>query len=265
MGNLSDDIVKYKNGEMSPQEMHALEKKALVDPFLAEALEGLEGISSNELTDDISTIKKKVTKRKKILFTPLRIAAGIGLLLGSAFLIYQVVPKPETIALKMEKPKPESKNAESENAGSGGQTKAATDEKAFDQSGASKVEEQKRKAERPVQESDKPKSPLKQEEQPSAKIQLSEPKIENSEAEITSPVQQAPALDLAAQEQQVKTAEDQKAKEVTGLGQKVAGAKAISAETKKNSFGASEVQRSAAPPMTKIELPKSISGQVVFL
>src|SRR5712672_4784034 len=119
MGNLSDDIIKYKKGEMSSQEMHALEKKALVDPFLAEALEGLEGISSKVLTDEISILDNRVTKRKKILFTPLRIAAGIGLLLGSVLFIYQLVPKPDTIALKMEKPKPENKNAEEE-AGSGG-------------------------------------------------------------------------------------------------------------------------------------------------
>src|SRR5882672_11451129 len=147
MGSLSDDIIKYKKGEMSSQEMHALEKKALVDPFLAEALEGVEGISSKALTDDISFLDNRVTKRKKILFTPLRIAAGIGLLLGSVLLIYQLVPKPETIALKMEKPKPESKDADGENADSGSQSKGTINEKAVNQSGTPKIESQKQEGE----------------------------------------------------------------------------------------------------------------------
>ena len=45
MNNLSDDIIKHKKGELSPKEMHALERKALSDPFLADALEGADEIS----------------------------------------------------------------------------------------------------------------------------------------------------------------------------------------------------------------------------
>src|SRR5580698_1120684 len=36
------DIQKYLNGEMSAREMHDLEKTALDDPFLADAIEGME-------------------------------------------------------------------------------------------------------------------------------------------------------------------------------------------------------------------------------
>ena len=35
-----DDIERYYSGKMSPVEMHQLEKAAMEDPFLADALEG---------------------------------------------------------------------------------------------------------------------------------------------------------------------------------------------------------------------------------
>ena len=40
MGDLRNDIERYSKGELSPAEMHELERKALSDPFLADALEG---------------------------------------------------------------------------------------------------------------------------------------------------------------------------------------------------------------------------------
>src|SRR5690349_4575054 len=38
----AEDIALYLAGKMSPAQMHALEKAALSDPFLADALEGME-------------------------------------------------------------------------------------------------------------------------------------------------------------------------------------------------------------------------------
>jgi TonB family protein len=105
MGNLQDDIVKYKKGELGPKEMHALERKALSDPFLAEALEGLENISSEDLHKDVEELNRRILKEKKtILFTPLRVAAGVILVSASIFILYQLVPKQEIVALKTEKP-----------------------------------------------------------------------------------------------------------------------------------------------------------------
>src|SRR6266581_638120 len=104
MSNLQDDIIKYRKGELGPKEMHALEKKALSDPFLAEALEGIENISSKDLSNDVEQLNKKILKgEKSVLFTPLRIAAGVILVAGSIFLFYQLTPKHETLALKTEK------------------------------------------------------------------------------------------------------------------------------------------------------------------
>ena len=51
MADLKADIEKYLNGKLSPSEMHALEKKALDDPFLAEALEVQQGCRGSAKDD----------------------------------------------------------------------------------------------------------------------------------------------------------------------------------------------------------------------
>ena len=43
-GFTAGDFERYHNGSMSPLEMHQLEKAAMEDPFLADALEGYEEI-----------------------------------------------------------------------------------------------------------------------------------------------------------------------------------------------------------------------------
>ncbi|HTH54535.1 MAG TPA: TonB family protein [Cyclobacteriaceae bacterium] len=104
MNNLRDDIIKYKNGELTAKEMHALEKKALNDPFLADALEGIENVSTESLAEDIADLNQKILKPKKtVLFTPLRIAAGVILAAASIIVFYQWPTKNESIALKKEK------------------------------------------------------------------------------------------------------------------------------------------------------------------
>lgn len=63
MTKWEDDIRRYHSGEMSPQEQHALEKKALSDPFLAEALEGFGLVSPLEFSDDLKDLTSKIDKR----------------------------------------------------------------------------------------------------------------------------------------------------------------------------------------------------------
>jgi hypothetical protein len=48
-GFTASDIERYYSGKMSPQERHALEKAALDDPFLADALEGYTFTIKNRL------------------------------------------------------------------------------------------------------------------------------------------------------------------------------------------------------------------------
>ena len=64
MTDYSNDIEKYLNGKLTPAEMHALEKKALSDPFLAEALEGAEHIGGAEFSKDVIALNENILKRK---------------------------------------------------------------------------------------------------------------------------------------------------------------------------------------------------------
>src|SRR4051812_8016048 len=89
MADLSNDIEKYRKGELSPSQMHALEKKALNDPFLADALDGSDEISAEAFSKDISELNTRITtSRKKTLWTPLRVAAGIFLIVGASSIMY---------------------------------------------------------------------------------------------------------------------------------------------------------------------------------
>ncbi len=56
------DIEKYHKGLLSSEEMHQLEKAALDDPFLADALEGY-GISLVNATKDVSDLEKRLAER----------------------------------------------------------------------------------------------------------------------------------------------------------------------------------------------------------
>lgn len=76
MTKWEDDIRKYHSGEMSPQEQHALEKRALNDPFLAEALEGSELISPTEFSEDIKDLSSKIENRSQKSKDDLRVAAS---------------------------------------------------------------------------------------------------------------------------------------------------------------------------------------------
>ena len=104
MADYRDDIEKYRKDELTSAEMHALEKKALTDPFLADALEGAESISSHDFSVDLLEIDQKILSKrnKSVWFTPLRIAAGIILVIGSAFLIYTFNQTDEQLSLQKE-------------------------------------------------------------------------------------------------------------------------------------------------------------------
>lgn len=63
MADLNNDIEKYLRGELSPAEMHALEQKALQDPFLAEALEGAEHAAPEEFSVDLRLIRQSLKEK----------------------------------------------------------------------------------------------------------------------------------------------------------------------------------------------------------
>ncbi|HUS02483.1 MAG TPA: carboxypeptidase-like regulatory domain-containing protein [Chitinophagaceae bacterium] len=91
------DFERYHSGKMSAREMHALEKAALEDPFLADALEGYA--YTDTPVKDIAHIKEKlfVKKKKKSVFFLiskqnqwLRIAAIFILITGIGYMAYLV-------------------------------------------------------------------------------------------------------------------------------------------------------------------------------
>ncbi len=94
------DIEKYQQGLLSPAEMHALEKAALEDPFLADAMEGYAHAGA-ALQTDLDDLKKRLAQRMeektKVIpmggagrssFPWMRAAAMIGVLAGAGTLAY---------------------------------------------------------------------------------------------------------------------------------------------------------------------------------
>ncbi len=94
------DIEKYHQRQLSAKEMHELEKAALDDPFLADALEGYNNPGVN-LADDMAVLNKRLqerTEQAKIIslkkggrsfFPFLRVAAMIVVLAGAGYLVFQ--------------------------------------------------------------------------------------------------------------------------------------------------------------------------------
>lgn len=95
------DIEKYHKGLLSAKEMHAMEKAALDDPFLADAIEGY-AVAGVNAEADIAELKKKLSgkmgKDGKVIpisqagksFPWLRAAVAIALIAGAAFLVYRL-------------------------------------------------------------------------------------------------------------------------------------------------------------------------------
>ena len=99
MNDYSDDIDKYQKGQLSPAQMNALEKKALSDPFLADALHGLDSIAPGQLQADIQDLRARLSRRTRKDVTPwmwaARIAAGLVILAVSTFLIIFITDQRE--------------------------------------------------------------------------------------------------------------------------------------------------------------------------
>ncbi|HTB26008.1 MAG TPA: carboxypeptidase-like regulatory domain-containing protein [Puia sp.] len=93
----TEDIRKYLDGQLSEQEMQALEKAALEDPFLADAMEGIEESRNYKVSFEsgVEDLQKRLTERIReknrvstmvLLFSKWRIAASIIFILGIAVL-----------------------------------------------------------------------------------------------------------------------------------------------------------------------------------
>src|SRR5579862_7883224 len=95
------DIQNYVDGKLTAAEMHAMEKAALDDSFLADAIEGFENsikkFSNSKLNKDVEELKKRLqdridNKKKVLLFSSTRLwwqaAASIIVLFGAGVLTW---------------------------------------------------------------------------------------------------------------------------------------------------------------------------------
>ena len=94
----SSDIEKYLSGELSASDMHALERAALDDPFLADALEGMAAHrqlpGQPSFTDDMTDLQQRlqdrvaVKKKSAVLLLFMRYAAVLILLAGIGVTVF---------------------------------------------------------------------------------------------------------------------------------------------------------------------------------
>lgn len=88
------DVQKYLKGELSAREMHRLERAALEDPFLADAIEGLSQYPpaplANDLDDLQSRLAARVSKKKRPIGW-IKMAVAIVLLVGLGFTAWYVL------------------------------------------------------------------------------------------------------------------------------------------------------------------------------
>lgn len=94
MDKLQRDIERYLKGELSPAEMHALEKKALADPFLADALEGAGTLPAAQFSRDVQDLQAKLKapagKQVSMWVWTVRIAAGVAFFVLAGIFIYNL-------------------------------------------------------------------------------------------------------------------------------------------------------------------------------
>lgn len=103
----SEDLKRYYEGGMTPAERHALEKAALDDPFLADALEGYQYSTPGDVQQLYATIKDRIKKKegnKGIMHLPwIRIAAMFIILLGAGWLVFRfAIPSKNDLAITHE-------------------------------------------------------------------------------------------------------------------------------------------------------------------
>lgn len=71
-GYSREELLRYLTGQMSPTEMHTLEKAALDDPFLADALEGLQQEESSRVQKDLETLDQRLVNRTDPKVVPMQ-------------------------------------------------------------------------------------------------------------------------------------------------------------------------------------------------
>lgn len=111
------DIERYHKGLLSASEMHEMEKAALEDPFLADALEGYRAVESNvsaDLSELQKSLEERISRSKYVRMASTRrafrwgkVAAAVIILGGLGLLIFNLTSnkKENSVAeIKAKKP-----------------------------------------------------------------------------------------------------------------------------------------------------------------
>lgn len=121
------DIERYLLGKMSHEEMYAIEKAALDDSLLAEAIEGYEGMQQTNWDEALEELKGKLAVAEKAAIVDMgrfsfakwwRVAAAVLLLISSVAIVYILIPnKPPAALADVKKPQSnEASDAENDTA-----------------------------------------------------------------------------------------------------------------------------------------------------
>ena len=98
----AQDIEQYLAGKLTPLQMHAIEKAALDDPFLAEAIDGYEGMKPEQWKTELTALKNEfINKQGPAKIIPLstyknnwwKYAAAVLLIGSAATLSYKFLKK----------------------------------------------------------------------------------------------------------------------------------------------------------------------------
>jgi TonB family protein len=93
----------YRNGLLTAEQEHQVEKLMLEDPFYADALEGLESIAPTDLAHDLNGLHTRLNDRlaeeKRVVFwtSTRRMAAALFLLITASFIFIWLKPKNDTV------------------------------------------------------------------------------------------------------------------------------------------------------------------------
>lgn len=108
----ADDIRKYLDGSLTAGEMYSLEKAALSDPFLADAIEGMQlsinAEDKNFFSEDVADLRKKLnekieSKKRKTINIWWKIAAVLIVMITGIAVSFYLISNKKTDAVIVSK------------------------------------------------------------------------------------------------------------------------------------------------------------------
>lgn len=111
-----EDLLRYITGQMPAAEMHALEKAALEDPFLADAIDGLQQEKAEEIKKHFTDLDQRIASRADSKVIPMpktnwwRIAIAATLIGCMGIAAYFFLQRDETMPVVAQKTSTENKD-----------------------------------------------------------------------------------------------------------------------------------------------------------